>query len=279
MADAAANQPSISGQLPLYKQPEPLNATQHKGKGLRFMDRPFDFLRAAHFVPVTLGEFGAASGRYPIIFLGDNRTPVATMGLREGDNLFVDDQGRFEPWTYLPAYVRRYPFVSAVHGDAGGDRFTVCIDAGSDLISDQPNEPFFDEKGEPTDYTQRAIDFVRRFEADVANTNQFVAKMKELDLFDQQTANWTPRDAQGNPQGEPQSVATYWAISGQKLRELPAEKLVELRDNTYLGAIYAHMLSLPHWDTLIQRALERANRGASANGQAPASDISAPPEA
>lgn len=277
MADAAANQPTISGQLPLYKKPEPLNATQHKGMGLKFMERPFDFLKEAHFVPVTLGEFGAASGRYPIIFLGENRTPVATMGLRAGDNLFVDENGRFEPWAYLPAYVRRYPFVSAVHGE-GGDRFTVCVDAGSDLVSDQPNEPFFNEQGEPTDYTQRAIEFVRRFEADVANTNQFVEAMKELELFDQQTATFQPRDPQGNPQGEPQTVATYWAISGNKLRELPAQKLVELRDNTYLGAIYAHMLSLPHWDTLIQRAVDRANRAGAVNGAAPASDISAPPE-
>ncbi len=275
MADAAANQPSVSGQLPLYKKPEPLNAGQHKGKGLRFSDRPFDFLAGTHFVPVTLGEFGSCSGRFPVIFIGENRTPVACMGLRAGENLFVDEDGRFEPWTYLPAYVRRYPFVSAVHPDST-DRFTVCIDAGSELISDQPNEPFFNEAGEPTDYTQRAIDFVRRFESDVTATNTFVEAVKALDLFDQQQATFQPRDAQGQPQGEPQVIASYWAISGEKLRGLPAEKLAELRDNTYLGAIYAHMLSLPNWETLISRAARRATSAAAANGAAP---IASPPEA
>ncbi|XBQ14908.1 MAG: SapC family protein [Oceanicaulis sp.] len=278
MADAPENQASVQGSLPLYKKPEPLNATAHKGKGLKFNDRPFDFLKDTHFVPVTLGEFGMAGARFPIIFLGDSRTPVAAMGLQAGLNVFVDDKGQFAQDTYLPAYVRRYPFVAATHSEQN-DRFTICVDTGSHLFSDKPDEPFFTDDGQPTEFLNRAIEYVRRFESDVQITMNFVEKMKELDLFDQQQATFQPRDSQGNPTGDPQTVATYWGLSGEKLMKLDKDKLAELRDNTFLGAIYAHMLSMTQWDVLIQRTLRAQGQQAAKGGQQPKPGSVPPPPA
>jgi hypothetical protein len=262
MADATANEPTIQGQLPLYKKPEPLSAQTHKGKGITYTDRPFDFLADTHFVPITVGEFGLAASRFPIIFLGDNRTPVAAMGLQQGANLFVNPEtGFYEENCYLPAFVRRYPFVAASHGDES-DRFTVCVDAGSHLFSSsKPQEPFFNEDGTPTPFLERAIDYVRRFENDVAQTVEFVKELSELDLFDQQQTNFQPRDGEGNPVGEPQVVASYWGVSGEKLRALPADQLAKLRDSTALGAIYAHMISMGQWELLLQRAARRQGQG------------------
>ena len=273
MADTNTSQANIQGSLPLYKKPVPLNSTEHKDKGLKFNDRPFDFLHDAHFVPLTVGEFGPACGTYPIIFIGETKTAVAAMGMRQGENLFVDpDTAQFDRHTYIPAFVRRYPFVAASHSQED-DRFTVCIDEGSHLFSDNPDESFFDQSGQPTEFTQRAIDYVRRFETDVRNTQAFVKAMDELGLFTQQEAKFQPRDAQGQPVGEPRVVANYWGIDGGKLRELEPSKLAELRDNTYLGAIYAHMLSQAQWDYLIQRAAERQNGGQPAGG----GEIAPPP--
>lgn len=275
MADAPANQAQLSGSLPLYKDPQPLSPNEHKGTGVKYASEPFGFLREAHFVPLTIGEFGPAGSRFPVIFLGENKVPVAAMGLRQGQNLFVDDKGEFEDMAYLPAFVRRYPFVAAMHSQ-DKERFTVCVDAGSPLFSDNPDQPFFGEDGQPTEFTQRAIEFVRRYEADANATQQFVERMNALDLFEQQNANFQPRDQMGQPSGEPQVVATYHGISGEKLKALPAETLAELRDNAYLGAIYAHMMSLSQWDFVIQRAVRRQNvQGGDAG--APAGASSAPP--
>ena len=41
------------------------------------------------------------------------------------------------------------------------------------------------------------------------------------------------------------------------IRDRPAEKLVELRDNGALGQIYAHLVSLVGWDRLIAMAVMR----------------------
>jgi hypothetical protein len=275
MADAPASNATISGNLPLYKSPEPLNPTAHKGMGLKWSDRPFEFLAETHFVPVTMGEFAQCAPSYPIIFLGEQKTPVAAMGLTAGQNLFVDpENGQFERFNYLPAFVRRYPFVAASHTDET-DRFTVCIDTGSHLFSDNPDEPLFNAEGQPSEFLNRAIDFVRRYEGDVATTRTFIERMDELDLFDQQQATFQPRDAQGNPDGDPQVIATYQAVSGEKLKTVDPKVLAELRDNAYLGAIYAHMLSVGRWESLISKATARGN-GAAAPA---ASNIAPPPEA
>lgn len=260
-AGPADGQANIKGSLPLYKQPVPINEQQHKGMGLKYGDRPFEFLAGTHFVPLTWGEFAMAGANFPVIFLGENKTPVAAMGLRANENLFVDPETfQYAPYTYLPAFVRRYPFVGA-NDSNDPTRFLVCVDAGSPLFSDEPTEPFFIEDGKPSPFLERAIDFVRRFENDVQSTQNFIKTIEDLELFDEQQATFQPRDAQGNPSGDPQVVATYWAVSGEKLRALPADKLVELRDNTMLGAMYAHMLSLSQWDFLIQRAVARQNPG------------------
>jgi len=269
MADTPANaEPQLTGSLPLYKNPQPLSQTQHKGKGLKFGSEPYGFLRDTHFVPLTLGEFGSACGRYPIIFLGEKQVPVAAMGLQPGANLMVGADGQFEDFAYVPAFVRRYPFVAASHSD-DRERFTICVDTGSHLFSDNPDQPFFKEDGSPTEFTERAVEFVRRFEADSAATTAFVERMRELDLFDKQDATFQPRDQQGNPVGEPQVIANYWAISGDKLKAASPEVLAELRDNAYLGAIYAHMLSIAQWELLIARAARRQQGPAGQAGMAP----------
>ncbi len=277
MADAPAGMTSVSGNLPLYKSPEPINPGAHRGKGLKWTDRPFDFLAEAHFVPLTVGEFAAASAHYPIIFLGDHKTPVAAMGLQAGQNLFVNpENGVFEQFGYLPAYVRRYPFVAASHTE-DEDKFTVCVDTGSHLFSDQPDEPLFADDDKASPFLDRAIDFVRRYESDVALTRQFIKRMEELDLFDQQQATFQPRDNTGQPVGEPQVVATYQAIVGEKLQKLDPKVLAELRDQqAHLGAIYAHMLSLGRWEALIAKAQVRAGGAATQPG---ATSVAPPPEA
>lgn len=259
MADANQGMPEVQGTLPLYKKPVPLSATAHKGMGLKYGDRPFDFLNETHFVPLTAGEIPSACAHYPVIFLGEARMPVAVMGLQPGMNLFVDTQtGMYEGMRYVPGFVRRYPFVSAVHTEEK-ERFTVCVDAGSHLMSsDNPDEPFFTDAGEPTEFTTNAIEFVRMYESEVVATHAMLARFKELDLFEEQNTQFQPRDAQGQPVGQPQTIATYWGISGDKIRALSPEVLAELRDNMYLAIIYAHMISMAQWDFILTRAQTRA---------------------
>nr|MEA2797071.1 hypothetical protein [Phenylobacterium sp.] len=246
----------ITGNVLFYSQPEPLSSELHGKMGVKSMDGPFGFAKAGHAVPLTVGEFPLAAVTGPIIFVGDDKLPIAVMGLNAGDNMFLRDDGLFEPGIYIPAYIRRYPFVFA--NDDNAKQMVLCIDRGAEFIVDKDyDQPFFDADGEPSQYTKNCIEFCNNFEIERQRTQSFVQLLKDLDLFETKTASFTPMNPDGT-QGEPQKIAEYFGVSEDKLNALPADKLVELRGNGALGQIYAHLLSLVGWDRLVALALARS---------------------
>jgi hypothetical protein len=247
----------ITGNVLFYSKPEPLNPQQHAKMGVRRMDGPFEFARTGHVVPLTVGEFPVAALSGPIIFVGDEKTPLAVMGLNPGQNMFVTEQGLFEAGVYIPAYVRRYPFVYANDEKAG--QMILCIDRAAEFVVEGGDMPFFDESGEPSDYTKNCIEFCNNYEAERQRTQSFVQLLRAMDLFELKTASFTPTNPDGTP-GEAQKIADYWGVSEDKLKALKPEQLAELRDNGALGQIYAHLTSLVGWDRLVAIAMYRISQ-------------------
>jgi hypothetical protein len=244
----------ISGNVLFYSQPEPLSPEMHGKLGVKRMDGPFGFAKAGHAVPLTVGEFPLASVTGPIIFVGDDKLPIAVMGLNAGDNMFVTPEGVFEPGVYVPAYIRRYPFVFAA--DDASQQMVLCIDRKAEFIVPGGDMPFFEKDGQPSEYTKGCIEFCNNFEVERQRTMSFIQVLKDLDLFETKVANFTPTNPDGTA-GEPQKIAEYFGVSEDKLNKLPADKLAEIRDNGALGQIYAHLLSLVGWDRLLALAMAR----------------------
>ncbi len=254
METVSAQDVTLSGTVMLYRKAELLSREAHGNLGVNPAKTRFGFAAESHVCPLTVPEFGSAALCYPIIFVGDDKQPVVAMGLRDGQNLYVNETG-FEVDAYIPAYIRRYPFVLA--GGAGEDRMMVCIDRAYEYISENAQFPFF-ENGEPTEYTKNSIQFCNDFETQNRMTAQFVTLLKELDLFEARSTTYTPTNPDGT-QGEPQVIAQYFGVSDTRLNALPADKLVALRDSGALQQIYAHLTSLMNWERLLIRASIREN--------------------
>ncbi len=248
------NQPGVTGNVMMYEDPKPLTKDRHAKFGVVQVDKPFEFMEKSHFMPITAPEFGSASGSYPVIFAGEDRTPLAVLGIRTNENLLVED-GKFNNKYYMPAFARRYPFVLA--GDQENDRFVVCVDEKAECVTDKnPSQVFFDGE-EPSQFTNEAFEFLKQFEQDRRATEAMIARFKELDLFEQKEMNFQGQNADGSP-AEKQKIADYFAISDEKLRALDAKTTKELMDNGFLAVAYAHMLSLGNWQRLVNMTLERA---------------------
>ena len=245
---------ALSGNVLFYGKPEPLSVEAHGALGVDPVDKPYGFVAQTNLVPLTVTEFAPAALSYPVIFIGDQRQPVAVMALRGGENLFVNDAGEFRPEAYIPAYVRRYPFVFA--NDEAQKRLILCMDRDAPFIRDGGATPLFID-GKPSPYVEQAMEFCNNFEQERQRTDAFVKLLNELDLLDTREAVFTPRNPDGTA-AAPQKIAEYYAVSEDKLKALPAEKLVELRDNGALGQIYAHLVSLLGWDRLIAMAFQKA---------------------
>ena len=244
----------ISGSVLFYSQPEPLAPELHGKLGVKRMDGPFKFAAKGHAVPLTVGEFQLAAVSGPIIFVGEDKLPLAVMGLNSGENLFIREDGAFEPGVYVPAYIRRYPFVFA--DDKAQKQMVLCVDRAADFVVEGGDMPFFDADGQPSEYTKSCIEFCNNFEMERQRTESFVELLKSLDLFELKEARFTPMNPDGTA-GEPQKIAEYFGVSEEKLGALPAAKLAELRDNGALPQIYAHLGSLVGWDRLVAVAMAR----------------------
>ena len=246
----------ISGNVLFYSNPEPLSSETHGKIGLRRTDSPFAFAAKSQIVPLTVTEFTLASLSYPIIFAGERRQPLAVMGVNNDSNMFIQANGLFEPGMYIPAYIRRYPFVLAA--DAANEQLVVCIDRGASMLGDLPDLPFFDPAGQPTEYTKGCIQFCNDFETENRRTESFVALLNELDLLETRKQTYTPNNPDGTA-GQPQEIAEYFAVSEDRLKALPDAKLRELMENGALPQIYAHLISLNGWDRLVGLAIFRQN--------------------
>ena len=255
---AGSQQGSLSGNVLFYQNPEPLSHAKHGQLGVKQIDEPFGFRRAAHAVPLTVTEFGMAACSYPIIFVGDERTPIAVMGVRQGQNLYVNEAGRTDEEAYVPAFVRRYPFVFA--SDPANDQLLLCVDSKAPMVSENPEVAFFDGD-KPSKFTEDAIEFCKEFERQRQGTVTFVEAMTKYDLFEEKSISFQPRDAEGKESGPAQKIADYWAVSEERLNGLSDEAFVELKKLGALGATYAHFVSLLNWPRIIQRALKAPAEG------------------
>ena len=244
----------LQGNVLFYSRPEPLNADTHGRLGLRRVDEPFLFAARSQVTPLTVAEFPAAAICYPIIFAGENFQPLVVMGINADSNMFIGANGAFEPGTYIPAYIRRYPFVLA--NDATNEKLVVCIDRDAPMLGELPDLAFFDAAGQPTEYTRNCIQFCNDFEVEVRRTESFVSLLRDNDLFETRKAQYTPPNPDGTS-GAPQTVAEYYAVSETKVKALPPAKLNELVQNGALAQIYAHLTSLQGWDRLISLTMAR----------------------
>ena len=253
--------PAVSGNVMFYEQPVPLTKDKHAKFGVKQVSNPFQFMAGQHFMPLTAPEFGAASASMPIIFAGEERAPLAVMGIRSGDNLFVKADGTYEMDFYMPAFARRYPFVLA--GDNANDRFVVCIDEKADCVTNKKPEQMFFDKDDTSQFTKEAFQFLQGFERDRQATQKMIETFKDLDLFESKEMNFQGNNADGTPAPR-QKIADYFAISEDKLKALPDAKIAELSKNGYLAVAYAHLVSLGNWQRLVNMTLRRAQDAPSA---------------
>ena len=129
-----------------YEKPVLLHRDSHRRVKVA-RSASFAFARKANSMYLAGAEFSEAGKEYAIVFTrvnGKKVVPVAMLGLRARENLFVDAQSRWTS-TYVPAFVRRYPFVLS---ELQGGQLGVCIDEAYTGFNDPSGEPLFDEHGQ-----------------------------------------------------------------------------------------------------------------------------------
>ncbi len=248
-------------QFAFYRKVTALNTIEHRNLKLAPIEHPFLFARDTTAILVAGVEFAEAAKEYPIVFARNREgkvSPVVLVGVRPNENLYVDAGGRWEA-RYVPAFVRRYPFVLAESGPDA--QLLVCVDANYEGLSVDQGELLIGADGKPTRRLEEVLAFLRSFQGEFLRTQAMVARMDELGLFKELSARVETRA------GNRHDIGSFLAVDEQKLGALGDAEALELFRNGALGLVFLHLASLGN----LNRLLELVNgREAAAGGAAPA---------
>ena len=229
-----------SAPLPLfYNGLEPLSSETHGNWRVRTQDSA-PFLVGQHAIPITTDEFPLVQRHMPIVFsVGDDAIPLALMGLNEGVNVFMGDDGKLtETNFYVPAYIRRYPYMLArLRPDA--DELSLCFDPTSQALGAfEDGEPLFDN-GQPSQTTKAILDFAEQFEQAGARTQAFMNELREQELLMDGEVTIQVEDGQ-----QPFVYRGFQMINEEKLAGLRGDQLRKMSQSGMLPLLYAHLFSL-----------------------------------
>ncbi|UHC20202.1 SapC family protein (plasmid) [Methylobacterium currus] len=232
--------------LPLFfRSVVALDRDAHRSWSLAHPQR-FGFARASHLVPAVVDEFAAACRHLPILFLPESLgpTPVFLTGLVPGRSALVDGAGA---WTgrYLPAYLRRYPFILGESGSEGAAPIVCLDDSDPALIGpaagagEGGRQPLFAADGSDTPLLQERVRLVAEYAEAARRTAAFGRVLQDLGLLTALTVQ-----GQDPSTGAAHSLHGVMGVDEAALAALSEEGFARLRREGVLPAVYAHLVSL-----------------------------------
>lgn len=242
----------MSKQLLFYGKVVPISEQRHLDYSVE-AGNDYSFARATNAVPVMAVEIPQAAKEYSIVFTdsGDQVMPAVVLGIENDKNLYITSGDTWDA-TYIPAFVRRYPFVFTSSDE--GKTFTLCIDEefpgckhAVKVEKGSKGQRLFTGDGERTEYLTNMLNFVNNYRAENQRTQEFCKRLKELDLFEPMKAQITL------PSGNQRSLTGFLVVSRERLRKLDGDILAELARSDSLELIYLHLSSLRNFEVLAAR--------------------------
>lgn len=246
----------MAKQLLIYDKAVPVNATTHKDVSIK-MTGTYSFAKEVNSVPIVAAEFMAAAADSVIVFAGteDAVFPAVLLGVETDRNDYINADGA---WTgrYVPAFLRRYPFIFAQNDD--GEQLTLCIDESFEGVnSEGKGERLFDSEGERSQYLETQLNFAAQYQNQFLRTKMFCDRLLELGLLEPAVANFTGDDS------KPRRLSGFYRIAREKLKAIAPETLTQMFQNDELELCYVHLQSFNNIQTLGTKVAEGSAKGQS----------------
>lgn len=252
-ASAPTSVPAI---LPLfYNNVVGVNANRHAQMRIN-RAVGYGFAGKAQSIPIGIGEFEAAARSFPILFTaGPNPVPVALVGLNESGNLFVEPDGSWRRDSYVPAYVRSYPFI--IVEDEGAGTSYIGMESAADCLSTETGQRLF-EDGNATPTLNEALAFCTSLRDNLRAGATLARALDAAGLLreEEATVNFIS--------GGAARIRGFKVLQADRMDGLSDATFLDWRRRAWLAPIYAHLHSAGNWGKLIDLAAARAATAAAA---------------
>lgn len=242
----------------LYKQIVALSRDAHMKYRLKPVSE-YPFASETNWMPLAGVEFYHAARYYPIVFVNENDeySPIVMLGLETGHNEFVDRDRQWKRDTYIPAFVRRYPFVLADTGSGSKD-LTVCLDPTYSGWNETEGRPLFNDDGTNSDFLNESLQFMNGFTSEMRRTTEFAKELNGLNLLIKRSADIR------SPDGQSFQVQDMYMVNEEAMKKLSGADLEKLNASGTLGWVYAHLMSMANLPLLFE--MHRKRKAAEQSG-------------
>jgi len=247
-----ASAPGLPGLPMLYNNMVPLSSQEHRTWRIRPL-QTLEIIKNVHALPLTVDEFPIAQRHFPIVFsMGPDSVPLALLGLNEGVNVFVNDDGTYREGTYLPAFVRRFPFLLARLTDQS-EELSLCFDPTPGLLGEYDEGlRLFNDEGEPEQPVKDMLGFCEQFEFAAQRTTAFMKDLEETGLLEDGELT-----IQHPSSEQPYIYRGFRMVNEGKLRDLRGDQLRKMSQNGMLTLLYAHLFSLGLTSEIFARQVDQ----------------------
>ena len=219
----------------MYKNVKILQAKEH---GFYRYTAPQDyyFAKDTNLIPVTFSEVKSLCCSYPIIILEQDDKPMLMLMTGTERNGAIDEKGQ---WTcsYLPAFLRRYPFI-LVADENNTETLQIGFDLEGGCFSSPDGNELFDVNGKPSEALINVKTLLETYNNEIQITNNILQRLKEKELLQASQFNFKKEGE------EDRSIGGFFIIDRKKLLEQDDTFLLETMKNGWMEMIELHLLSL-----------------------------------
>ena len=234
--------------LPMFfRAPQPIDATRHAKAGLVAV-KDLSFAKGTNSISINAVEFFEAAKYYPIVFtLGEVPLPGVIVGM-EQQNYFIDRKGHWKADTYIPAYVRKYPFLFLDVPEQ--KQLVLCVDEGAPQYREKGGKdiPALFEGAAPSELCRNALEFCKSYHQHYLNTCAFGEDMKRTGLLEPMQSSMKLSN------GRSISLSGFYTIDEKRVAELPEATIIDFHKRGILPLIYAAMMSASNWKRIADLA-------------------------
>jgi hypothetical protein len=231
----------MTPQLLIYQAAAAVSPARHGDVSVERNGR-YGFSAKVNAVPLLGSEFSAAAGEYAIVFAGegDALMPSVVLGFRGQHNAYLDSDAGWRA-KYIPAFIRRYPYVFSKSAD--GQKLTLCVDESfSGFNREGRGQALFDAAGAPTAHVDGVLKFLQHYHAHFQRTRAFCDTLQALDLLEPMQAKLTLAG------GETSSLSGFKGVNRARLKALSDGALTALFKSDELELVHLHLQSLRNFD-------------------------------